>query len=152
MEGLLADAADHVQVHRLALLRPCIAPHRQRYGQHAPLQPAPLQHAAPLPFGSIINPSSLASRGAAIPSHRSWAVRKRANQGSHPQESGWFAPAKPPHPLQPSHSCARAGSSSNQCRRSMLLQPYTAACAGQSSGRPPMPISASASAPAFHGR
>ncbi|KAG0950035.1 hypothetical protein G6F31_013845 [Rhizopus arrhizus] len=77
MEGLLADAADHVQVHRLALLRPCIAPHRQRYGQHAPLQPAPLKHAAPLPFGSIINPSSLASRGAAIPSHRSWAVRKR---------------------------------------------------------------------------
>lgn len=69
MEGLLADAADHVQVNRFALLRRCIATHRQRYGQHAPLQ-----HIAPLPCGLLINPSSLASRSAPIPSHRSWAV------------------------------------------------------------------------------
>ncbi|MNV18547.1 hypothetical protein D3C71_1093770 [compost metagenome] len=46
VERLLADAADHVQVHGFALLRHGIATHRQRNCQHAPLQ-----HIPPRPFG-----------------------------------------------------------------------------------------------------
>ncbi|WP_245518948.1 pseudouridine synthase, partial [Mesorhizobium sp. M3A.F.Ca.ET.174.01.1.1] len=61
------DVESHFPPESLALLRHGIAPDRQRYGQHPPLQ-----HIAPLPFGSIINPPSLASGDGRIPSHRSW--------------------------------------------------------------------------------